>query len=251
MDTIAELQAIAAAIGWPARQRTTDYATPSAERLATARSDTGPGAIGWSVLIPLKPLHTAKSRLLLPAEIRQALVQAMALDVMEAVLGCPDVRELVLVSRDPRWEALSDHPRISVLCDCPRDSMNGALRRGAAACRREWPGTGIAALTGDLPALSPADLAAALAQASLFGSSFVPDAAGEGTTLLAAPCASRFNPLYGPGSRLRHWHAGAKELEVPPGSGLRQDVDTLDDLALAQAIGVRRHTSAVLRSALR
>jgi 2-phospho-L-lactate guanylyltransferase len=85
----------------------------------------------------------------------------------------------------------------------------------------------------------------------LFGSSFVSDAGGEGTTLLAALCASRFNPLYGPGSRLRHSHAGARELEVPPGSGLRQDVDTLDDLALAQAIGVRRHTSAMLRSAMR
>jgi len=175
----------------------------------------------------------------------------MALDVMEAVLGCPAVRELILVSRGPCWRALSDHPRISVVSDSPRDSMNDALRRGAAACRRESPGTGIAALTGDLPALSSADLAAALAQASLFGSSFVPDAGGEGTTLLTALCASGFNPLYGPGSRLRHSHAGAMELEVPPGSGLRQDVDTLEDLALAQAIGVRRHTSAVLSCAAR
>lgn len=223
--------------------------TASAERLSAARSRTGPVA-GWLVLIPLKPLHTAKSRLLLPAEVKQAVVHAMAIDVMEAVLGCPDVREVVLVTREPCWQALSDHPRIRVLRDSPRDSMNDALRRGAAVCRREWPGTAIAALTGDLPALSSADLAAALAQASLVGSSFVPDAGGEGTTLLAAPCASRFNPRYGPGSRLRHWHDGAMELEVPRRSGLRQDVDTLDDLALAQAIGVRRHTSAVLSCAL-
>jgi FO synthase len=41
LKTIAELEAMAAAIGRPARQRTTDYGTPSAERLATARSDEG------------------------------------------------------------------------------------------------------------------------------------------------------------------------------------------------------------------
>jgi FO synthase len=41
LKTIAELEAIAAAIGRPARQRTTDYGTPSAERLATARSEEG------------------------------------------------------------------------------------------------------------------------------------------------------------------------------------------------------------------
>jgi hypothetical protein len=36
-------------------------------------------------------------------------------------------------------------------------------------------------------------------------------------------------------------------LEVPPSSGLRRDVDTLEDPALAPAIGVGHHTSAVLR----
>jgi FO synthase len=41
LKTIAELEAIAASIGRPARQRTTEYGTPSAERLATARSDEG------------------------------------------------------------------------------------------------------------------------------------------------------------------------------------------------------------------
>jgi FO synthase len=41
LKTIAELEAIAASVGRPARQRTTDYGTPSDERLATARSDEG------------------------------------------------------------------------------------------------------------------------------------------------------------------------------------------------------------------
>jgi FO synthase len=49
LKTIAELEAIAAAIGRPARQRTTDYGTPSAERLTTARTDQGRRALTLSI----------------------------------------------------------------------------------------------------------------------------------------------------------------------------------------------------------
>jgi FO synthase len=49
LKTIAELEAIAASIGRPARQRTTEYGTPSAERLATARSEHGRRALTLSI----------------------------------------------------------------------------------------------------------------------------------------------------------------------------------------------------------
>jgi FO synthase len=49
LKTIAELEAIAAAIGRPARQRTTEYGTPSAERMATARSEEGRRALTLSI----------------------------------------------------------------------------------------------------------------------------------------------------------------------------------------------------------
>ena len=45
LKTIAQLEAMAAAIGRPASQRTTEYGTPSAERLATARSAAGRRAL--------------------------------------------------------------------------------------------------------------------------------------------------------------------------------------------------------------
>jgi FO synthase len=41
LKSIAELEAIAASIGRPARQRTTGYGEPSPERIATARSEEG------------------------------------------------------------------------------------------------------------------------------------------------------------------------------------------------------------------
>jgi FO synthase len=49
LKTIAELEAMAAAIGRPARQRTTEYGTPSAERIATARSEEGRRALDLSI----------------------------------------------------------------------------------------------------------------------------------------------------------------------------------------------------------
>ncbi|SDM09086.1 FO synthase subunit 1 /FO synthase subunit 2 [Geodermatophilus siccatus] len=49
LKTIAELEAVAAAIGRPARQRTTEYGTPSAERITTARSEEGRRALDLSI----------------------------------------------------------------------------------------------------------------------------------------------------------------------------------------------------------
>ena len=49
LKTIAELEAMAAAIGRPARQRTTDYGTPTQERLTTARSHAGRRALTLSI----------------------------------------------------------------------------------------------------------------------------------------------------------------------------------------------------------
>lgn len=201
----------------------------------------------WSLVIPLKPLDLAKSRLSdLSAGWRQGMVAAMALDVRDAVLACREIAEVVVVSRDPRWRTILGHLGIRMVADAPDDSLNDALRRGAAACCHRSPDHGIAALTADLPSLRPSELRAALRRSSACTASFVADARGEGTTLFAAPVPALFDPRYGDSSRIRHLDAGACELEFPRRSGLRQDVDTLDDLAAAQALGLGRHTRAVL-----
>ena len=206
----------------------------------------GRGAV-WTVLIPLKPLDLAKSRMrVLPPPLREALVVGMALDVRDAVLGCREVDEVIVVSRDPRWRPILGWPRVRFVSDRPDDSLNDALRRGAAAGRRGGHEGGIAALTGDLPALTADELGVALRRGSADGSSFTADARGTGTTLLAARSPSSFDPRYGGPSRLRHLAAGARELGLPRRSGLRQDVDTPADLAEAVLIGVGRHTRAVL-----
>src|ERR1700684_3395908 len=99
---------------------------------------------------------------------------------------------------------------------------------------RLWPpppGAGPPLKTGppaaDLASGAPADAASA------GGASFVPDAAGVGTTLYAVPPGSDFRPLFGGASRARHAASGATELDLSDISGLRRDVDTPDDLRAA------------------
>ena len=130
-----------------------------------------------------------------------------------------------------------------------QDLLNAALRHGAAMAARRWPGTGLAALTADLPALSPSELAAALRSAATGDSpvraSFVPDAAGVGTTMYAVPPGGEFRPLFGGASRARHAAAGAVELAFGDMTGLRRDVDTPDDLRAARVLGAGPRTTAL------
>jgi 2-phospho-L-lactate/phosphoenolpyruvate guanylyltransferase len=132
-----------------------------------------------------------------------------------------------------------------VIADEPGAGLNPALVFGAGYSAARWPGRGVAAMAGDLPALRPAELALVLEQAAA-GAAFVPDAAGTGTTLYAAAPGVAFTPAFGPGSRDRHRAAGAKELDLAGLRGLRQDVDTPADLELAAAIGVGPRTAAAL-----
>jgi 2-phospho-L-lactate guanylyltransferase len=222
----------------------------------------------WTVLLPVKVLARAKSRLaVLAGDRRRELALALASDTVSAVVACPEVARVIVVTSDP-----VAGPRLAALgarilaeaaggpaalaperADGRQRALNAALRQGAAAAVRQWPGTGLAALTADLPALRPAELAVALRVAGRPGSAaglgpgaaFVPDAAGVGTTLYAARPGGDFRPMFGGASRARHADAGAFELALEGIDGLRQDVDTPDDLRAAVTLGVGPRTAEV------
>ena len=95
------------------------------------------------------------------------------------------------------------------------------MPRGIArAGRRTGP---VAVLLGDLPALRPDDLRAALDLAERHPRAFVADADGTGTTLLTGLVA--FAPRFGAGSAALHESDGHVRLDVPTASTLRRDVD--------------------------
>jgi 2-phospho-L-lactate/phosphoenolpyruvate guanylyltransferase len=206
--------------------------------------------MNWSLVIPVKVLAQAKSRLIgLGGERRAELALAMAADTVRAALAAPQVATVIVVTDDQAVGAELGALGAVVIADEPGAGLNPALVHGATYAEARWPGRGRAAMAGDLPALRPAELAAALDAAELLGEAFVPDAAGTGTTLYAAGPGRPFRPAYGPGSRDRHLAAGAAELDLPQLRGLRQDVDTPGDLRLAADIGLGPRTHAALRSA--
>jgi len=217
---------------------------------------------GWTVLLPVKVLAQAKSRLAqLAGERRHELALALASDTVSAVVACQEVARVIVVTSDPvagsRLTALGAHvipePSAGARDEAARPTPDGsqrplnvALLHGAAVAAARWPGTGLAALTADLPALRPAELAVALRAAAVAaGPAFVPDAAGLGTTLYAVAPGREFTPMYGGASRARHAAGGAFELALDGIAGLRQDVDTPDDLRAAVALGVGPRTAEV------
>lgn len=103
----------------------------------------------------------------------------------------------------------------------------------------------MAALNADLPALRPAELTRVLAAATEFPRAFLADAAGIGTTLLAAAPGRELTPAFGMDSRARHRASGAVELRLEGVDSVRQDVDTGGDLRAALALGVGPRTAAV------
>nr|MDT0664295.1 hypothetical protein [Micromonospora sp. DSM 115978] len=96
------------------------------------------------VLLPLKPLTGAKSRLLRPD--RGALALAMATDAVSAALAVETslVAVVVLVTDDARARAaLRPARRLVHLPDTGGGGLNPALRAAAADAGRRWPGFGV------------------------------------------------------------------------------------------------------------
>jgi 2-phospho-L-lactate guanylyltransferase len=197
--------------------------------------------MAWTVVVPVKRLGQAKSRLrgAVPGVPHDDLVLALVLDTVAAALSCRAVGGLVVVTSDPRVRAAVVSAGARGIPDDPDAGLNPAFRHGAAAAN----GGGVAALAGDLPALRGSDLAAALTATTARG--YVPDAAGTGTTLLAAPAGTTLDPHFGPGSAGAHAASGAARL-AGDWPSLRRDVDTADDLRAAAALGVGPRTAALL-----
>ena len=227
-------------------------------------------AVTWTVVIPVKVLAQAKSRLgRLAGPRRPELAMAMAMDTASAVLDCPEVARVLVVTSDevmggqlsslgaivvadpagPRGTDVAPSRGQAVL----EDGLNAALAHGALVAAGRWPGSGIAALSADLPALRPAELSRALRAAAALPpgrAAFIADEQSVGTTMYAAAPGADFRPMFGGASRRRHAASGACELLLDGIPGLRRDVDTPDDLRTAVGLGAGARTIAVAEELL-
>jgi 2-phospho-L-lactate guanylyltransferase len=200
----------------------------------------------WLAVMPIKPLPSAKTRLrgAVPGVDHLELVLAMAQDTVAAALASDGVERVVVVCDDPTVRTALDALGAHCVPDRPAAGLNAALVYAA----RDERGP-VAALTADLPALRPVELAAALALASTAPArAYVPDRAGTGTVLLTAPAGTALEPGFGPDSAAAHRASGAREL-AGDWPGLRTDVDTAADLRVATGLGLGPHTEALLWAA--
>jgi 2-phospho-L-lactate/phosphoenolpyruvate guanylyltransferase len=193
----------------------------------------------WSLVIPVKVLAQAKSRLArLAGPARPALALAVAADTVRAALACARVGQVIVVTDDTLAAAELGRLGALVVADEPGAGLNPALAHGFGEAVSREPRSGVGALSADLPALKTAELGRALRRAARWPQAIVPDASGTGTTLYTARPGVPFRPRFGPGSRLRHLDGGAHEITEDDLPGLRRDVDTAADLAEAAALGL-------------
>jgi 2-phospho-L-lactate guanylyltransferase len=209
------------------------------------------------LLIPVKALARAKTRLRGVAEARAdggvgasaahaRLVVALVRDTLAAVIGAAVVRRAVAICSDEVVRTVLAADGVRTIPDEPAAGLNPALRYGEAVLRGADPTATVGALQADLPALQPEELDCAIRTGLITsGRAFCTDRTGTGTTLLLASPGQPLNPCFGPGSAAAHRATGAREL-TGCWPGLRCDVDTAADLAIAQDLGLGRFTRTAL-----
>ena len=205
-----------------------------------------PVAQSWAVVVPVKRLERAKTRLSLSPELRRELALAMALDSVAACLSASTVAAVTVVTDDATAATAMRALGARVVADEPDAGLNPALVHGAQVLLSEHPQAGIVALSSDLPALSSQALSALLSRAASVDVGCVADAAGTGTTVLTARSGGSFAPGFGAGSLQRHRGAGAVDLTAYADPRLRRDVDTTEDLADALRLGCGPATVTVV-----
>jgi 2-phospho-L-lactate guanylyltransferase len=192
------------------------------------------------LIIAVKRLAAAKTRLapVFSAQTRESVVLAMLVDTLTAARRVSSLQSITVITPDEAAAAAATDLGAEVLVDpTPADEpdpLNSAITTAERAMTDAV--ANIVVLQGDLPALQTQELAEAISAARQYQRSFVADRLGTGTALLCAFGAA-LDPHFGTDSRVRHSRSGAIEL-TGAWPGLRCDVDTPADLAIARQLGV-------------
>lgn len=200
------------------------------------------------LMIAVKRLAAAKTRLApaFPARTRESVVLAMMIDTITAASAVASLHRITVVTADDAAAAAASELGAEVLTDLTpaghQDPLNSAIRTAERTVAAST--ANVVVLQGDLPALQTQELAEAIAAARSHRRSFVADRHGTGTAALFA-FGTALDPHFGSDSAAKHRHSGAVELTgVWP--GLRCDIDTADDLAVARGLGVGAATARAI-----
>jgi 2-phospho-L-lactate/phosphoenolpyruvate guanylyltransferase len=205
--------------------------------MSGSRSDAGADV---GLIVAVKRLTAAKTRLapVFSARTRESVVLAMLVDTVNAAARVGSVRSITVITPDDAAAAAAAELGAEVLSDPTPpghpDPLNNAIKAAERAVSESL--ANIVVLQGDLPALQTQELAEAIAAARHHQRSFVADRLGTGTAALFAFGAA-LDPRFGPDSCAQHRRSGAIEL-TGAWPGLRCDIDTPDDLAVARRLGM-------------
>ncbi len=206
------------------------------------------GAGDVALIIAVKRLAAAKTRLapIFSARTRESVVLAMLIDTLTAAGRVRSLGKITVITPDDDAAAAATDLGADVLTDpTPEghpDPLNNAIAMAEREVNRHF--ANVVVLQGDLPALQTQELNEAITAARQHRRSFVADRLATGTAALFA-FGGPLDPRFGSDSSARHRSSGAIEL-TGAWPGLRCDVDTPTDLAVARRLGVGPATARAI-----
>lgn len=209
-------------------------------------------------VLPIKSFGAAKQRLssLLGTGSRQALAQAMFLDVLASLRRVSGIDAVAVVTADPDAESAARRGGVHLLFDPDEAGQSAAAAIGI----RHGLDLGferVLLVPGDTPLIESGEIDMMLRRAEEEGTAavIVPDRHGTGTNALLLSPPEAMVPSFGPDSLERHREAAACtgiDHRVEAVASLMLDVDTPDDLRqLSATLDARRGQACMTRGALR
>lgn len=207
------------------------------------------------VIIPVKPLRLAKSRLaaVLTPEQRQRLAESMLRHVLGVVRTVPQVTGTLVISRDNRALALAREYGAKTVQESGTPELNTALMR-ATQVVASWRSDAMLILPADLPLLAAEDVSGMIRMGQDDPCIVLAtDRNKDGTNALFVRPPGLIKFAYGPGSYQRHGilarDAGAS-VYVYESERLVQDIDLPEDIENYYRILYRRSYDASIPLAL-
>ena len=209
-------------------------------------------------ILPIKSFGAAKQRLsgLLGSGSRQALAQAMFLDVLASLRRVPGIDAVAVVTANRDAETAARRNGVHILPDPDETGQSAAARIGIRH-GLELGFERVLLVPGDTPLIEAGEVAEMLARAEEDDTEvvIVPDRHGSGTNALLLAPPDVMEPSFGLDSLDRHREAArvaGLSHRIDPVASLMLDVDTPDDLReLAAVLGERRGQACMTRGALR
>lgn len=190
------------------------------------------------LLIPVKHLNHAKSRLDLPPGRRRAVARVLFERTMGTAVDCLGASSVSIVTADDGVRRIAARVGVRSVDDLC-GSLNGAIRAAISNASAEQRAGVHAVLVSDLPALQSGDLREVLrivTESEI--PRHVPDHLGTGTTFASFPPGSRARVAFGSNSARQFVRLGSRPIRNAP-TGIRTDLDTLQDLELLEDLSMR------------